>query len=54
MAVDVFLSWAILFIIGAMFLVIVVYASARAAAVGWYRTKLEHLKRVMHITRGDD
>lgn len=42
--------WAL----GAAFVVAVVWISVTVAANAWFKAKLEHLKRVMHITRGDD
>lgn len=37
---------------GSIILTCTIYAGARAAALGWYKTKLEHVKRLLHITRG--
>jgi len=40
-------------VLAGIILICIIYASARAGALAWYRTKLEHFKRVLHITKGE-
>lgn len=40
-------------IIGGIFLIILTYILARAASAGWYRSRLEHIKRMMGATHSN-
>lgn len=46
-------AWALIIVLGTTFIWFIVYVSVRIAGIAWYRTKLEHLKRVLHLTKGD-
>lgn len=53
------LAWGVVLITAAVFLsgifIAFVYVAVRAAALAWYRTKLEHLRDVIkHLGRNGD
>lgn len=48
------LLWVSLTAIGVPVFVVIVYVCARAASVGWYKSKLEHFREVLKITGDKD
>lgn len=45
----------VVFLIAVLLLIILVYVLSRAAAMGWYRSKLEHMRELLsQISNGGD